>query len=166
MMHIAWSSMKELPFCFQVHQSILKVTRDKKAWIFTRIWHFRTVTSVWMATIWCTKLEVGWERCSIVNQGHLSICKVTWDKKSPDFKPNWVFLDSIFSLHSLMVTKLCPMLEVTQKMYPIVFKVIRQISRPRGTWNRFFYQNSAFLDCNSSLILPMAMKWCTKLEVA
>ena len=29
-----------------------------------------------------------------------------------------------------------------------------------------FYPNWAFADCNSSLNSPMAMKWCTKVEVA
>ena len=35
-----------------------------------------------------------------------------------------------------------------------------------GQKNADFDPNWAFLDCNSSLNLPMATKWCTKLEVA
>ena len=46
------------------------------------------------------------------------------------------------------------------------FKVIRQISRSHGAKIPEFDQDWAFPDCNSSLNSPMAMKCCTKLEVA
>ena len=36
-----------------------------------------------MTMKWCRKLEVAWERCYIVFQGHPSNFKVTQDKKSP-----------------------------------------------------------------------------------
>ena len=49
----------------------------------------------------------------------------------------------------------------------LFFKVIRQISRSRGTKKSpIFPSNLAFPDCNSSLSSLMAMKWCTKLEAA
>ena len=49
----------------------------------------------------------------------------------------------------------------------LFFKVIRQISRSRGSENRPIWPRlGAFPDCNSSLNSPMATKWCTKLEVA
>ena len=59
MMHKAWSSIKDMPFCFQGHLSNFKVTRDKKStiWIplseitrpiLIRIERFRTVTPVWI----------------------------------------------------------------------------------------------------------------------
>ena len=47
----------------------------------------------------------------------------------------------------------------------LFFEVIRRISRSHGTKNADFDPNWAFLDCNSSLNLPMAVKWCTKLDV-
>ena len=48
----------------------------------------------------------------------------------------------------------------------LFFKVIRQISRSHGAKIAEFDPDWAFLDCNSSLNSPMAMKCCTKLEVA
>ena len=48
----------------------------------------------------------------------------------------------------------------------LFFKVIRQISRSRGAKITEFDPDWAFPDCNSSLNSTMAMKWCTKLEVA
>ena len=48
----------------------------------------------------------------------------------------------------------------------LFFKVIHQISRSHGSKNHRIDPNWAFPDCNSSLNSPMAMKWCTKLEVA
>ena len=44
------------------------------------------------------------------------------------------------------------------------FKVIRQISRSLSSKIIEFDLDWAFPDCNSSLNLLMAMKWCTKLE--
>ena len=48
----------------------------------------------------------------------------------------------------------------------LFFKVIRQISRSHGAEIAEFDPDWAFPDCNSSLNSPMAMKCCTKLEVA
>ena len=48
----------------------------------------------------------------------------------------------------------------------LFFKVIRQISRSHGAKIAEFDPDWAFPDCNSSLNSPMAMKCCTKFEVA
>ena len=48
----------------------------------------------------------------------------------------------------------------------LFFKVICQISRSHGAKIAEFDPDWAFPDCNSSLNSPMAMKWCTKIEVA
>ena len=48
----------------------------------------------------------------------------------------------------------------------LFFKVICQISRSHGAKIAEFDPDWAFPDCNSSLNSPMAMKCCTKLEVA
>ena len=48
----------------------------------------------------------------------------------------------------------------------LFFKVIRQISRSHGAKIAEFDPDWAFPDCNSSLNSPMAIKCCTKLEVA
>ena len=48
----------------------------------------------------------------------------------------------------------------------LFFKVIHQFSRSRGTKKIInFDPNCTFLDCNSSLNIPMALKCCTKLNV-
>ena len=48
----------------------------------------------------------------------------------------------------------------------LFLKVIRQISRSHAVKIVEFDPDWAFPDYNSSLNSPMAMKWCTKLEVA
>ena len=48
----------------------------------------------------------------------------------------------------------------------LFFKVIHQVSRSHGAKIAEFDLDWAFPDCNSSLNSPMAMKCCTKLEVA
>ena len=48
----------------------------------------------------------------------------------------------------------------------LFLKVIRQISRSHGAKIDKFDPDWVFPDCNSSLNSPMAMKCCTKLEVA
>ena len=83
--------------------------------------------------------------------------------KIVDFDPNWAFPDCNSSFNSPMATKWCTKLEVAYKRSPIVLKVIRQISRSRGTKMADFDPNLAFPDCNSSLNWPIAMKWCKKL---
>ena len=55
---------------------------------------------------------------------------------------------------------------VFRRLTSLLFKVIRQISRSHGAEIAEFDPDWAFPDCNSSLNSPMAMKWCTKLEVA
>ena len=48
----------------------------------------------------------------------------------------------------------------------LLFEIIRQISRSRGSKIVEFDPDWAFSDCNSSFNLPMATKWWTELEVA
>ena len=48
----------------------------------------------------------------------------------------------------------------------LFFKVIRQISRSHGSKKRRIWPRLGFPDSNSSLNSPMAMRWCTALEVA
>ena len=48
----------------------------------------------------------------------------------------------------------------------LFFKVIRQFQGHTAKKIVDFDPNWVFLDCNSSLNTPMALKWCTKLEAA
>ena len=86
MMHRAWSSIVEVPYCFsrsyvkfQGHTALKSVKFDPN-------WAFPDCNSSFnspMAMKCCTKLETAKERCPIVFQGHPSNFKVTWDKTSP-----------------------------------------------------------------------------------
>ena len=86
MMHRAWSSIVEVPYCFsrsyvkfQGHTALQIVEFDPN-------WAFPVSNSSLnspMAMKCCTKLETAKERCPIVFQGHPSNFKVTRDKTSP-----------------------------------------------------------------------------------
>ena len=86
MLHEAWSSIEEVPYCFwrssvkfQSHTA-LKIVEFDPNWAFP---DFKSSLKSPMATKWCTKLETAKERCPIVFQGHPSNFKVTRDKTSP-----------------------------------------------------------------------------------
>ena len=86
MMHKAWSSIEEVPYCFswssvkfQGHTA-LKIVQFDPNWAFPDC---NSSLNSPMAMKCCTKLETAKERCPIVFQGHPSNFKVTQDKTSP-----------------------------------------------------------------------------------
>ena len=86
MMHKAWSSTEEVPYCFarssvkfQGHTA-LKIVEFDPNWAFP---DSNSSLNSPMAMKCCTKLETAKERCPIVFQGHPSNFKVTRDKTSP-----------------------------------------------------------------------------------
>ena len=86
MMHRAWSSIVEVPYCFsrsyvkfQGHTA-LKIVEFDPNWAFPDC---NSSLNSPMAMKCCTKLETAKERCPIVFQGHPSNFKVTRDKASP-----------------------------------------------------------------------------------
>ena len=86
MMHKAWSSIEELPYCFsrssvnfQGHIA-LKIIEFDPNWAFPDC---NSSLNAPMAMKCCTKLETAKKRCPIVFQGHPSDFKVTGDKTSP-----------------------------------------------------------------------------------
>ena len=86
MMHRAWSSIVEVPYCFsrphikfQGHTA-LKIVKFDPNWAFP---DSNSSLNSPMAMKCCTKLETAKERCPIVFQGHPSNFKVTRDKTSP-----------------------------------------------------------------------------------
>ena len=86
MMHRAWSSIVEMPYCFsrssvkfQGHTA-LKIVEFDPNWAFP---YCNSSLNSPMAMKCCTKLETAKERCPIVFQGHPSNFKVTRDKTSP-----------------------------------------------------------------------------------
>ena len=88
MMHKAWSSIKEVPYCFSRSSIKFQGHTALKIVEFYPNWASPDCNSSLnspMATKWCTKLEVALKRCPIVFQGHMSNCKVTRLKKSSIF---------------------------------------------------------------------------------
>ena len=88
MMHRAWSSIVEVPYCFsrsyiklQGHTA-LKIVEFDPNWVFPDC---NSSLNSPMAMKCCTKLETAKERCPIVFQGHSSNFKVTRYKTSPIF---------------------------------------------------------------------------------
>ena len=86
MMHRAWSSIVEVPYCwsksyvkFQGHMA-LKIVEFYPNWAFP---DSNSSLNSPMAMKCYTKLETPKERCPIVFQGHPSNFKVTRDKTSP-----------------------------------------------------------------------------------
>ena len=86
MMHKAWSSIEEVPYClsrssvkFQGHTALKFVEFDPN-WAFPDC---NSSLNLPMAMKCCTKLETAKGRCPIVFQGHPSNFKVTRDKISP-----------------------------------------------------------------------------------
>ena len=85
MMHKAWSSIEEVPYClsrssvkFQGHTALKTVEFDPNL----AFPDCNSSLNSPMAMKCCTKLETAKERCPIVFQGHPSNFKVTRDKTS------------------------------------------------------------------------------------
>ena len=80
MMHKAWSSIEEVPYCFSRSAVKFQGHTALKIIVFDPNWAFPDSNSslnTSMATKWCTKLEVELKRCPIVFQGYPSNFKVT-----------------------------------------------------------------------------------------
>ena len=75
MMHIAWSSIEEVPYCFSRSSIELRGHMAKKIVDFDPNWAFPDCNSSLnspIATKWCTKLEVAYKRYPIVFEDHSS----------------------------------------------------------------------------------------------
>ena len=86
MIHRAWSSQVEVPYCFSRSSVKFQGHTALKIFEFDPNWAFPESNSSLnspMAMKCCTKLETAKERCPIVFQGHPSNFKVTRDKISP-----------------------------------------------------------------------------------
>ena len=85
MMHRAWSSIEEVPYCFWRSYVKLQGHTALKIVNFDPNWAFPDCNSSLnspMAIKCCTKFETAKKRCPIVFQGHPSNFKVTRDKTS------------------------------------------------------------------------------------
>ena len=155
-MHRAWCSIVEVPYCFsrsyvkfQGHTA-LKIVEFDPNWAFPDC---NSSLNSPMAMKYCTKLETAKERCPIVFQGHPSNFKVTRDKTSP-------ILTQIGGFRTI---------GRSQFSNPSDLPCWRSSVKFQGHTTKKivdFDLDWAFPDSNSSLNSPMAMKCCTKLEVA
>ena len=154
MMHKAWSSIEEVPYCFSMSSVKFQGHIALKIVEFTPNWAFPDCNSILnslMAMKCCTKLETAKKRCPIVFQGHPSNFKVTRDKTSP-------ILTQIGRFRTIGRSQLSnpsdlPCLRSSIKFQGHTAKKIID-----------FDQSWAFPDCNSSFNSLMAVKWYTKLE--
>ena len=125
MMHKAWCSIEEVPFCFfRVIHKISRSHASKKRqndpdWAFPDC---NSSLNSPMATKWCIKpwssieeVPYCFSRSSVKFQGHMAL-------KIVKFDPDWAFPDCISSLKSPMAKKWCTKLEVAWKRCPIVFE--------------------------------------------
>ena len=94
MMHKAWSSIEEVPYCFQGHTSNCKVTRLKKSSNLTQIGHFQTVTPVWIHWwIWNETQSLMWyRRHALLFFGIIHQISRSHRRKINDLNPIWVRL--------------------------------------------------------------------------
>ena len=155
MMHKAWSSKVEVPYCFSRSYVKFQGHTALKSVKFDPDWAFPDCNSslnLPMAMKCCTKLETAKERCSIVFLGHPSNFKVTRYKTSP-------ILTQIGRFQTIGRSQLSnpsdlPCSRSSNKFQGhTALKIVE------------FDPNWVFPDCNSSFNTPMVKKWCTKLEV-
>ena len=156
MMHWAWSSIEEVPYCFsrsyikfQGHTA-LKIVEFDPNWAFSKC---NSSLNSPMAMKCCTKLETAKERYPIVFQGHPSNFKVTRYETSP-------ILTQIGRFRSMGRSQLSNPSDLPCSRSYVKFQGHTALKIIE------FDRNWAFPDCNSSLNSPMAMKCCTKLETA
>ena len=155
MMHKAWSSIEDVPYCFSRSSVKFQGHIALKIVEFDSNWAFPDCNSSFnspMAMKCCTKLETAKKRCLIVFQGHPSNFKVTRDKTSPIFTQIGCFRTIGRSQLSNPSDLPCSRSSVKFQGHTAL-KIVE------------FDPNWAFRDTNSSLNTPMVTQWCTKLEV-
>ena len=142
MMHKAWSSIEEVPYCFARSSVEFQGRTALNIVEFDPDWAFPDCNSSLnsaMATKYCTKIEVAQKKCPIVFEGCPLNFKVTRLKKSsiltkigrfrtvtPVWIHSWLWNDA----HSLKQHRRGSLL---------LFKVIRWISRSHGSKNRLIW---------------------------
>ena len=125
MLHKAWSSIEEVPYCFLRSSVKFQGRKALKIVDFDPNWAFPDCNLNFnspMVTKWCTKLgsrieEVPFcfSRSYVKLQGHTAL-------KIVEFYPNWAFPDCNSSLNSRMAMKCCTKLETAKERCPVVFQ--------------------------------------------
>ena len=139
MMHKAWSSIEQVPYCFsrssvkfQGHTA-LKIVKFDSNWPFPDS-NSSLITP--MATKCCTKLEVALKRCPIIFQGHPSNLKVTRLKKSSNLTQIGPFRTVTPVWIRQWLRNDAQSLNWHRRGALLFFKAIRQISRSHGSKKR------------------------------
>ena len=167
MMHKAWISIEEVPYCFSRSSIKFQGHMALKIVAFHPNWPFPDSSSSLntpMATKWCTKLEVALKRCPIVFEGHLPNFKVTRLKKCSNLTqigrfrtvtPVWIhqWLRRHKAWGSIKEMPYCFSRSYVKFQGHTALKIVE------------FDSDWLFPDCKSILNSPMASKWCTKLAV-
>ena len=169
MMHKAWSSIEEVPCCFSRSSIKFKGHTGNKSPILTRIQRFGIVTPL-LIHPWLWN-----DAQSLISyrRGPLMFMKVIHQvSRSHGIKIKSPILTRIQRFRTVTQVWIHPWLWNDAESLILYirgallfFKVIHQVSCSHGTKVTHFDPNLAFPDCNSSLNSPMALKWCTKLDV-
>ena len=125
MMHKAWSSIEEVPYCFarssvkfQGHTA-LKIVEFEPNWAFPDCKSsFNTPMVYEMMHKALSRIEevpYYFSKSYVKFQGHTAL-------KIIEFDPNWAFPDCNSSLNSPMAMKCCTKLETAKERCPIVFQ--------------------------------------------
>ena len=142
MMHRAWSSIEEVPYCFSRSYVKLQGHTALKIVDFDPNWAFPDCNSSFespMATKWCTELEVALKRCPIVFQGHPSNFKVTYLWKSSNLTQIGRFWTVTPVWIHRWLWNVAQSLKQQRRDALLFSKVIHQISRSHGTKHRQFW---------------------------
>ena len=168
MLHKAFSSIEEVPYCFWRSSVKFQGHTAKKIVDFDQNWAFPDCNSSFnslMAVKWCTKLEATKKRCPVVFQGHPSNFKVTRDKKWPIF----IQIERFRTVTSVSITDVVEMMHkawCSIEEVPYCFpRSSIKFQGHKGQKIADFDPNWAFPECNFSLNSPTDLKWYTKLDV-
>ena len=167
MMHKAWSNTEGVPYFFSEAIRQISRSRDIKLPILTQIERFRTVTPVWIHWwLWNDAQSLKQHR-----RGALSFFEVRQISRShgtkncrfwPELSVSRLQLQYEFTHGFEMMHKAWCSIEEVPYCFPRS-SIKFQCHRAQKIAN--FDLNWAFPDCNLSLNSPMALKWCTMLDV-
>ena len=168
MLHKAWSSIEEVPYCFWRSSIKFQGHTAKKSSILTKIGHFRTVTPVWIH--WCL-----WNAAQSLKQHRrgapLSFKVIRQILRShrtkncrfwPKLSVSGLYLQFEFTDGFEMMHKAWCSIEEVPYCFP---RSSIKFQGHTGQKIADFDPNWAFPDCNFSFNSPMDLKWCTKLDV-
>ena len=165
MMHKAWSSIEEVPYCFSRSSFKFEGHKAPKIVEFDPNWPCPDSNSSFntpMAEKWCTKLEVALKRCPIVfncDQAALWMVQSVRPSICLSVRPSvclsvcHTFLTMFPSLYH---HEIFGSYYQWQKWRPCK----RSRSEVKGQGHRGHNPTLPFPDCNSSLNSHMMMKWC------